>query len=110
MLEANAPGTIEEISSLSNLTESRVRTDRRSVTSGPVEAIGTSRQRTYLSSRVYEKTNDLLGYVRQKDIDVLRFEELPQFSSKARSSHPWGCGRVIAYRTFKGLPGLETAG
>jgi len=71
-------GTIEEISSLSNLTESRVRTTIEGlVTSGLVEAIGTSRQRTYLlSSRVYEKTNDLLGYVRQKNIDVLRFEEL----------------------------------
>jgi len=47
------------------------------VASGLVEALGTNRNRTYLlSPRVYEKTSDLLRYVRQKDIDVLRFEEL----------------------------------
>lgn len=63
-------GTIEEISSLSNLTESRVRTTIEGlVTSGLVEAIGTSRQRTYLlSSRVYEKTNDLLGMSARKTL------------------------------------------
>lgn len=104
-------GTIEEISSLSNLTESRVRTTIEGlVTSGLVEAIGTSRKRTYLlSSRVYEKTNDLLGYVRQKDIDVLRFEELV-LSLAAKQGRVTRGDVVELLHTFKGLPGLETAG
>ncbi len=71
-------GTIEDIRIQSGLTEARVRTTIEGlVTSGLVEAIGNSRRRTYLlSSRVYDATNDLLGYVRQKNIDDLRFDEL----------------------------------
>ncbi len=78
ILKSMQRGTIADISSQSHLQEARVRATIESlVTSGLVEAIGSGRSRAYLlSSRVYEETKNLLGYVRQKNIDDLRFEEL----------------------------------
>jgi len=44
---------------------------------GLVEAKGTGRGRYYmLSSGVYKKSDNVAGYIRQTDIDKLRYEEL----------------------------------
>lgn len=44
---------------------------------GLVEAVGSGRGRTYmLSARYYRSSNDSVAYVRQKDIDALRYDEL----------------------------------
>lgn len=71
-------GTIDDICAETNVAEARVRTTiEKLVTSGLVEAIGSGKKRSYLlSSRVYERRDNLVGYVRQTNIDDLRFEEL----------------------------------
>lgn len=59
-------------------TESRIKSSiERLIEAGLVEAIGSGRSRRYiLSSKVYKASGDSIGYVRQKYIDPIRFEEL----------------------------------
>lgn len=70
--------TVHDIYKDVKLDEARVKTTLENlVTSGLVEAIGVAKRRSYrLSSRVYKKADDLAGYIRQSDIDEIRFEEL----------------------------------
>lgn len=67
--------SLTEISQSTNIPESKLRaTLERLTESGLIEAIGNSRGRTYvLSSKLYE---DPAQYVRQTDIDTLRYAEL----------------------------------
>ncbi|MBQ3284209.1 MAG: putative DNA binding domain-containing protein [Ruminococcus sp.] len=69
---------IKEIATSLKLSESSVRVTIESlVAAGIVEAVGQSRGRYYmLSSKYYRKANDTIRYVRHKDIDPIRYEEL----------------------------------
>lgn len=70
--------TISEIADDINSDSTRVKTAMESlVEMGLVEAKGAGRGRYYmLSSRVYKKDDNVIGYIRQTDIDQLRYEEL----------------------------------
>lgn len=58
--------------------ESRIKVTLESLLeAGLAEAVGSGRGRTYmLSSRYYRSSDDSVAYIRQKDIDALRYGEL----------------------------------
>ena len=70
--------SVSEISSELKINESRIRTVLETlVASGIVESGGNGRGRYYmLSSKYYKKAKNIAAYVRQKDIDPIRYEEL----------------------------------
>lgn len=70
--------TSQEISEELNLDDIRVRTSVETlVASGLIEAGGAGRGRYYmLSSKYYKKVNNTAAYIRQKDIDSIRYGEL----------------------------------
>lgn len=78
MLKTIHRATVSEIAEAISSDHTRVKVAVESlVESGLVEATGTGRGRYYLlSAKVYKKTDNLVGYVRQTDIDKLRYEEL----------------------------------
>ena len=50
---------------------------QRTFASGLIEAGGNGRGRYYMrSSKYYKKTKNTVAYIRQKDIDPIRYEEL----------------------------------
>jgi ATP-dependent DNA helicase RecG len=69
---------IERIAEITNLNENRAKAvAERLAEAGLVEASGNNRGRFYiLSSKIYKDNNNLIGYVRQTDIDKLRYPEL----------------------------------
>lgn len=77
-LKTNHRSTVSEIADDINSDSTRVKVAVESlVERGLVEAKGTGRSRYYmLSSGVYKKDDNAMGYVRQTDIDKLRYEEL----------------------------------
>lgn len=77
-LKTNHRATVMEIAEEINSDSTRVKVAVESlVEMGLVEAKGTGRGRYYvLSSGVYKKSDNVVGYVRQTDIDKLRYEEL----------------------------------
>lgn len=77
-LKINHRSTVIEIADEINSDSTRVKVAVESlVEMGLVEAKGTGRGRYHmLSSRVYKKSDNVMGYVRQTDIDKLRYEEL----------------------------------
>lgn len=77
-LKTNHRSTVTEIAEDINSDNARVKVAVESlVEMGLVEAKGTGRGRYYmLSSGVYKRDDNVLGYVRQTDIDKLRYEEL----------------------------------
>lgn len=77
-LKTNHRSTVMEIAEEINSDITRVKVAVESlVEMGLVEAKGTGRGRYYmLSSGVYKKSDNVVGYVRQTDIDKLRYEEL----------------------------------
>lgn len=77
-LKTNHRVTVVEIADEINSDSTRVKVAVESlVEMGLVEAKGTGRGRYYmLSSSVYKKGDNVVGYVRQTDIDKLRYEEL----------------------------------
>lgn len=70
--------TIQELSDELKISEGRARTTVESlVISGIVEAGGTGRGRYYLlSSGYYKRAKNTAGYIRQKGIDSVRYEEM----------------------------------
>ena len=70
--------TLKRILELTHISESRVKkVIEKLVESGLIEASGQGKNRFYLLSvKVYKKSNNLIGYVRQTDIDEIRYEEL----------------------------------
>ncbi len=70
--------TMHEIVDELHLSESVGRATVESlIASGLVEGIGKGRGRSYmLSSKYYKKTNNTVAYVRNKDIDPIRYNEL----------------------------------
>ena len=69
---------IKEIADTAHLLESAVKvTLDRSISAGLVEGFGTGRGKTYmLSHNVFKNKSDTIGYVRQRDIDEVRYKEL----------------------------------
>ena len=69
---------IKEISDKTHLLEPLVKaTLDRSISAGLVEGFGSGRGKTYmLSHNVFENKSDTVGYVRQRDIDEVRYKEL----------------------------------
>lgn len=70
--------TVKELTEEINADSSRVKVGVESlVESGLVEAKGFGRGRYYqLSPKVYKKNDNAVGYVRQTDIEKMRYEEL----------------------------------
>lgn len=70
--------SVHELAEELHTEESRVRVTLESLhEAGMVEAGGTGRGRYYyLSAKVYRTGDNLLGYVRQTDIDAVRYEAL----------------------------------
>jgi ATP-dependent DNA helicase RecG len=75
VLKHNRRMSLSEICSECNISESKLRsTVERLAEAGIIDGIGTGRGRAYvLSAKVY---NDPAQYVRQTDIDVIRYTEL----------------------------------
>ena len=69
---------VHELAEELKISESRIRTTVETlVVSGLIEAGGNGRGRYYmLSSKYYKKTKNTVAYIRQKDIDPIRHEEL----------------------------------
>ena len=69
---------IHQLSAIVNLSETTIKTVLDSaIETGIVEAYGSGRGRTYMiSHRIYGSSGNAAGYVRQKDIDELRYPEL----------------------------------
>lgn len=67
---------IHELTSAVHLNEVRVKANvEKLVEAGLVEAVGSNKARSYiLSSKVYKEQDNILGYVRQKGIDAVKYE------------------------------------
>lgn len=77
-LRSERRADIHSIEENTGVEKSRIRTSiERLVEAGYVEASGIGRGRTYLlSSKVYKAMNNTKAYVRQTDIDKIRYPEL----------------------------------
>ena len=70
--------SVQDVAERTHTDESRVRVVLENlVESGLVERLGNGRGRYYImSSRYFKETNSTVGYVRNRDIDELRHQEL----------------------------------
>ena len=70
--------SVQDVAEDVNTDEARTRATLELLTeSGLVEAGGTGRGRYYMLGRkYYQKKNDMVSYTRQRDIDVIRHDEL----------------------------------
>lgn len=70
--------TIERMAELTNLSENKIRSAIEGMTeSGLIEASGIGKNRTYiLGKRIYQENKETIQYVRQTDIDSVRYPEL----------------------------------
>ena len=77
-LKRNRKATIAELSRSIHIGEARVRNSAESlVETGILEATGQGRSRAYmLSAKIYKRSDNVEGYVRQKGIDRVRFPEM----------------------------------
>ena len=77
-LKRSRRASIAELSAAIHVSETKVKhTVERLTESGLIEAVGTGRGRHYtLSAKVYQQTDDVSGYVRQKGIDSVRYPEM----------------------------------
>ena len=69
---------LKRIMETTHISESKaIATIGKLVESGLIEATGKGKNRTYiLSAKVYNAGDNMIGYIRQTDIDELRYEEL----------------------------------
>lgn len=69
---------LKRIMEITHISESKaIATIGKLVESGLIEATGKGKNRTYiLSAKVYNAGDNMIGYIRQTDIDELRYEEL----------------------------------
>lgn len=67
---------VQDLSKITNISEARIKTNiEKLVETNLVEAVGNNRSRAYiLSSKVYKEQGNIVGYVRQKGIDVVKSE------------------------------------
>ncbi len=70
--------TVIRIAELTNLSENKIRSAIEAmIESGLIEAIGKGKNRTYiLSEKIYREKKETIQYVRQTDIDSVRYPEL----------------------------------
>lgn len=70
--------TVGRIVELTNLSENRIRSAIETmIESGLIEAVGKGKNRTYiLSEKIYREKKETIQYVRQTDIDSVRYPEL----------------------------------
>lgn len=70
--------TVAELSTAIHVSETKVKsTVERLTESGLIEAVGTGRGRHYtLSAKIYQQSENVTGYVRQKGIDEVRYPEM----------------------------------
>ena len=68
--------TLQEIAEVTNISDARAKANvEKLVEAGLVEATGTNKSRAYiLSSKVYKSQDNMVGYVRQKGIDSVKYE------------------------------------
>ncbi|WP_296879518.1 ATP-binding protein [Thomasclavelia sp.] len=104
---------LKRIIELTHISESKAKaTVEKLVESGLIEASGQGKNRFYLlSARVYNSNHNIVGYVRQTDIDEIRYEEL--ILKLARKSKKGICRKDVsdllniskdqAYRLLKKL-------
>lgn len=78
--------SVQDVSERTHTDESRVRVVLENlVESGLVERLGNGRGRYYImSSRYSKETNSTVGYVRNRDIDALRHQELVMQLAQAK--------------------------
>lgn len=78
--------SVQDVSERTHTDESRVRVVLENlVESGLVERLGNGRGRYYImSSRYSKETNSTVGYVRNRDIDALRYQELVMQLAQAK--------------------------
>ncbi len=77
-LQTKRRASVSELSEVTHISEARIKANvERLFESGLVEASGNGKARAYiLSAKVYKEQDNSIGYVRQTDIDKLRYEEL----------------------------------
>lgn len=77
-LQTKRRASVNELSEVTHISEARIKANvERMLESGLVEASGNGKARSYiLSAKVYREQENSIGYVRQTDIDKLRYEEL----------------------------------
>ena len=77
-LKRNRKATISELSLSIHIGEARVRNSAENlVETGILEATGQGRSRAFmLSAKIYKRSDNVEGYVRQKGIDRVRFPEM----------------------------------
>lgn len=70
--------TVQDVASQMHTEENRARVILETLAeSGLVERVGTGRGRYYLlSPQYYKESNDSIAYVRNRDIDIIRYQEL----------------------------------
>lgn len=77
-LQAKRRASVSELSEVTHISEARIKANvERMLESGLIEASGNGKGRSYiLGAKVYREQENSIGYVRQTDIDKLRYEEL----------------------------------
>ena len=77
-LQSLRRASLHELAEKIHVTEIRTKANvEKLVEAGLVEAIGNTAARTYiLSSKVYREQDNMVGYVRQTGIDLIKYEEL----------------------------------
>lgn len=78
VLNIERRGSVDRIVELTNLSENKVRSAIGSMLElGLIEAAGKGKDRTYiLGKKIYRENNKTIQYVRQTDIDSIRYPEL----------------------------------
>ena len=77
-LQSLRRASLHELAERIHITEARSKANvEKLVEAGLVEAIGNTNARTYiLSSKVYREQDNMICYVRQTGIDLIKYEEL----------------------------------
>ena len=70
--------TIDRIVEVTNLSENKIRTAiELMIEQGLIEASGRGKDRTYiLGAKIYKENREAIQYVRQSDIDSIRYPEM----------------------------------
>lgn len=111
-LQTQRRTTVQELSEIIHVSEARTKANvEKLLESGLVEVSGNGKVRAYiLSAKVYKEQDNSVGYVRQTDIDKLRYNELilklaeqQGFITRDNVSELLNISLSQAYRLLKGL-------
>lgn len=77
-LNRNRRASLSELSKSTHINDSKIKiTVEKLVESGLIEAVGNGRSRYYtLSAKIYKRSDNITGYVRQTGIDKIRYPEM----------------------------------